>query len=62
MIKPILFGILFAIVGLVLFAFLAPLFLHPADPRKLGQIAAPVIVLVFGLARFIWGWRRRKKV
>jgi hypothetical protein len=61
MIKAILFAILFALIGLVAFALLAPLLFHGADFRKLGAVSAPFIVLVFGLVGFIFGWRRYKK-
>jgi hypothetical protein len=61
MIKAILFAMLFALVGLVAFAFLVPLLFHGVDFRKLGAVSAPFSVLVFGLVGFIFGWRRQKR-
>jgi hypothetical protein len=61
MIKATLFAVLFALIGLVIFALLAPLLFQHADFRKLGEVSAPFIVLVFGLIGFIFGWRRHKK-
>jgi hypothetical protein len=61
MIKAILFAVLFAIIGLIVFAFLGPLLFHGVDPRKMGEISAPVIVCVLGLIGFVFGWRRHKK-
>ena len=62
MIKALLFALLFAVVGLVAFAFIGPLFIHGADAnRKAGAVAFPVIVLVCGGAGFVFGLRRKKK-
>jgi hypothetical protein len=61
MIKSILFALLFAAVGAVAFALLAPLLFQGADLRKLGAAAFPVIVLVCGGAGFVFGLRRGKK-
>jgi hypothetical protein len=61
MVKAILFAILFAIVGLVVFALLAPVVLKGSDPRTVGRIAFPFIVLICGIAGFVFGKRRSKK-
>jgi hypothetical protein len=61
MIKALLFALLFAVVGLVAFAFIGPLFFHGADARKAGAAAFPVIVLVCGGSGFVFGLRRKKK-
>ena len=61
MIKALLFALLFAVVGLVAFAFIGPLFFHGKDARKAGAVAFPVIVLVCGGAGFVFGLRRKKK-
>jgi hypothetical protein len=62
MIKALLFALLFAVVGLVAFAFLAPLFIHGAEAnRKAGTAAFPIIVLIFGGSGFVFGLRRKKK-
>jgi len=61
MIKAILFALLFILVGSVVFALLAPLFFHGVDFRKLGQISAPFIFIVFGSLGFVLGWRLRKQ-
>ena len=57
-----MFALLFAVVGLVAFAFIGPLFIHGADAnRKAGAAAFPVIVLVCGGSGFVFGLRRKKK-
>jgi hypothetical protein len=61
MIKALLFALLFAVVGLVAFALLAPLIFHGANSRKLGAAAFPVIVLACGGFGFVFGLRSRKK-
>ena len=61
MLKAILFAIVFAIGGVVVFSLLAPILFHGADMRRLGQITGPVILLVCGTAGFIFGRRRSKK-
>ena len=60
MLKPILFALLFAVIGLVAFALIAPLLLPAADGRKQGAAAFPIIVLVCGGAGFVFGLRRSK--
>jgi uncharacterized membrane protein YjjP (DUF1212 family) len=62
MIKALLFTFLFAVVGLVAFAFIGPLFIHGADAnKKAGAAAFPVIVLICGGVGFVFGLRRKKK-
>ena len=61
MIKALLFAVLFMIVGLVGFALLVPLVLS-GDFRKIGAVAAPVIVIVCGAAGFWFGLSRKKKL
>ena len=61
MIKAFLFALLFVVIGAIAFAFLAPLFFHGADTRRLGAAMLPWIVLVCGAGGFAFGWRRRKK-
>jgi hypothetical protein len=61
MLKAILFAVLFAIVGLILFSLIAPLLLPSENLRRAGAIAFPFIVVVCGAAGFILGWRGRKK-
>jgi hypothetical protein len=59
--KAFLFAVLFTVIGLILFALLAPLLFPNADLRKLGQLAGPIIVLVGGGIGFVFGWARAKK-
>lgn len=61
MLKAILFAVLFAIIGLVIFAFIGPL-IFSGNPRKMGAIAAPVIVIVCGAAGFWFGLSRKRKL
>ncbi len=62
MINALLFALLFAVVGLAVFAFIGPLFIHGADAnRNAGVAAFPVIVLVCGSSGFVFGLRRKKK-
>ena len=61
MVKALLFAVLFVIAGLVSFALLAPLVLS-GNPRKIGAMAAPVIVIVCGAAGFWFGLSRKKKL
>jgi hypothetical protein len=61
MLKAFLFAVIFVIVGLVGFAFLAPL-VFSGDPRKIGAMAAPVIVIVCGAVGFWFGLSRKKKL
>jgi hypothetical protein len=61
MLKAILFAVLFAVVGLILFSLVAPLLLPEARLRAAGAIAFPFVVLVCGTAGFILGWRGRKR-
>jgi hypothetical protein len=61
MIKAFLFALLFIIAGLVIFALVAPLLFHGADPRKLGAAAFPIILVVCGGFGFVFGLRRSKK-
>lgn len=58
--KPVLFAVLFVIVGLVGFALLAPL-VFSGNFIKIGALAAPVIVIVCGAAGFWFGLSRKKK-
>jgi len=60
MLKALLFAVIFVIVGLVSFAFLAPL-VFSGDSRKIGAMAAPVIVIVCGAVGFWFGLSRKKK-
>jgi hypothetical protein len=60
MIKALLFAVLFVIVGLVGFAFLAPL-IFSGNLRKTGAMAAPVIVIVSGAVGFWFGLSRKRK-
>ena len=60
MLKAILFAALFAVVGLILFSLIAPLLLSNEHLRGAGAIAFPLIVIVFGAAGFVLGWRGRK--
>jgi len=60
MLKTILYVVLFAIVGVILFSVAAPLLFAPEDLRKAGSIAFPLIVIVCGTAGFVFGRRRRK--
>jgi hypothetical protein len=61
MLKAILFAVLLAVVGLILFALTAPLLLPDANQRALGALAFPFIVMVCGAVGFVIGWRGRKK-
>ena len=61
MIKALLFALLFAVIGLVAFAFISPLFFHGVDPRKSGAVAFPFLVLICGGSGFVFGLRRKKK-
>ena len=61
MLKAIVFAVLFVIVGVVLFGFLAPLIFAGSDLRKVGAAAFPVILFVCGGAGFFAGFCRRKK-
>ncbi|HAO80724.1 MAG TPA: hypothetical protein DCQ92_17480 [Verrucomicrobia subdivision 3 bacterium] len=61
MLKTFLFAVLFIIIGLVSFALLAPL-VFSGDFRKIGTMAAPVIVIVCGATGFWFGLSRKKKL
>jgi hypothetical protein len=62
MIKGILFALIFAILGSVLFGLIAPLiFPRGTDFRKVGEAAFPGLALVCGGIGFVFGWRRSKK-
>jgi hypothetical protein len=61
MIKPLLFALLFAVLGLIVFALLAPLIFAGADFRALGAAAFPVIVVSCGGIGFVVGLLRRKR-
>jgi hypothetical protein len=61
MLKAILFAVLFAVAGLILFAMAAPLVLPAASLRTAGALAFPFIVIVCGGAGFVMGWRGRNK-
>jgi hypothetical protein len=58
--KALLYAVIFMIVGLVSFALLAP-FIFTGDFKKIGALAAPVIVVVFGAAGLWFGLNRQKK-
>jgi hypothetical protein len=58
--KAFLYAVLFAVIGMVVFALLAPLLFPDANPRRLGQLAGPVIFLVAGGLGFVVGWFRTK--
>jgi hypothetical protein len=61
MIKAFLFAILFAFIGLVSFALIAPVFFRGPDARHVGAIAFPLIILVCGGAGFAFGLNCSKK-
>ena len=61
MIKGILFAIVFAVLGWVAFALIMPLVLPHANPEKLGEFAAPFIVIICSGYGFVNGWERRRK-
>jgi len=61
MIKALLFAVLFVIIGLVGFALFVPL-VHSGNSRKIGAMAAPIIVIVCGAAGFWFGLSRKKKL
>ena len=60
-IKAILFAVLFVFIGLIVFAFAAPIVFHGANMQRVGATAFPFIFLAFGTVGFIFGWRRKKK-
>jgi NADH:ubiquinone oxidoreductase subunit 3 (subunit A) len=55
MIKGFLFALLFIVLGLILFSLLAPLLFHGANMRAIGAASFPVIVMVCGVAGFVYG-------
>jgi hypothetical protein len=61
MIKAILFAVLFIVLGMVIFAFIAPILFHGANMQQVGAAAFPFIFIVCGIAGFVVGWRKRKK-
>ena len=61
MLKGILFAILFIVLGLIVFAFIAPLIFRGANMQQVGAAAFPVIFLLCGALGFFVGWRKRKK-
>ena len=61
MLKAILFAGLFAVVGLVVFPFIAFFLFRGSDPQQLGAASFPFIVLVCGAIGFIVGWLKKKK-
>lgn len=61
MARAIGFAVLFAVVGLVAFALIAPLAFPDGDMRRIGAAAFPVVVLVGGGIGFAIGLRRRSR-
>jgi len=61
MVRAIGYDILFAAVGLITFALIAPLVFHGADMRGIGAVFFPIIVLVCGGIGFAIGVRRGPK-
>jgi hypothetical protein len=59
--KAFLYAVLFAVIGMVIFALLAPLLFPDANPRRLGQLSGAVILLVAGGIGFVVRWFRAKK-
>jgi hypothetical protein len=56
-----LFALLFAVVGSLALALIAPLVLHDVDLRKVGQIIAIVMLFVGAPAGFLYGVLTGKK-
>jgi hypothetical protein len=61
MLKAILFAVVFIVLGIIVFAFVAPLLFRGANMQQVGAAAFPIIFLVCGAAGFVVGWRKRKK-
>jgi hypothetical protein len=59
--RALLFAVLFAVIGLIVFALLAPLLFPNGDQRKLGAAAGPIIFVVAGGTGAVVGWVTRKK-
>lgn len=59
--QAILFAVLFIVVGLVVFSFVAPLLFRGGNMQQIGAAAFPIIFLVCGIAGLVFGWRRRTK-
>lgn len=59
MLRAFGFAILFAVVGLIAFALIAPLILRGGNMRGIGAAAFPIILLVGGGIGFVIGLRRR---
>ncbi|MHB1455553.1 MAG: hypothetical protein ACYC0V_01420 [Armatimonadota bacterium] len=56
-----LFSFIFAFGGLIVFALLAPILFRGQDMRMVGQMASPIIVIVFGPIGFAFGFLRHKR-
>ena len=61
MLKAILFALLFIVLGMIVFAFIAPILFHGANMEQVGFTASPFITIISGVVGFIVGWRKRKK-
>jgi predicted ABC-type sugar transport system permease subunit len=61
MLKAILFAVVFIVLGMIVFAFVAPLLFRGANMQQVGAAASPIILLVCGALGFFVGWRKRKK-
>ena len=61
MLKALLFAVLFAVLGLVVFALVAPLVFSGGDFRRIGATSFPFVVLICGTIGFFIGRRSRPK-
>lgn len=60
MLKSLLIAVLFAVLGLALFALVAPLVVHDGL-RQAGATALPFVVVICGTIGFLFGRLGRKK-
>jgi hypothetical protein len=59
--QAILWGVIFAVVALLIFPFIAPLLFHGSNMRQLGENAFPFLVIVGGVLGIVFGIVRSRK-
>ena len=59
--QAILWAVVFAVIALVVFPFIAPLIFRGENMRQIGAATAPILLILGGGAGFVFGLMRSRR-